>query len=439
VSAIDRDSRRSHLFAWALALLPGLLALPFLTPGDFAGPAAWLNLLGRLTGIWGLSLMLVAAMLCCRVPGFDRPFGGLTKLWQLHHKLGAVGFLLILAHPVLLAFAAADISLAVAVATLFTPSAALLWGWVALVALIVFMAPSFSFFGEPEYQRWKWLHRLSGITVVFALIHTFLLNRTLPGIWGVLTWGLLAVLTVVALTWRWVFSRWHGRLQYRVNKVERPANNVVELILEPQGALLRYEAGQFVYLTPHDKQLANGFDEEHPYTLSSSPKEPVLRIAIKALGDASHAIQAIRPDTLVSIEGPYGRFFPGPEAEPEPELWIAGGIGITPFLARLRHCSRHDTQLRAHLIYCVQDEARQLYGEELASLMEFLPDCALHLHHFYRQGPLDMAFITEHCPDFAQRAAYICGPTPLIALAEQLLRQGGMPASRIVTEEFALL
>lgn len=225
---------------------------------------------------------------------------------------------------------------------------ALFWGWVALVALLLFMAPSSSFFGEPEYQRWKWLHRLSGITVAFALIHTFLLNRMLPGIWGVLTW------------------------------------------------------------TPHDEQLANVVDEEHPYTLSSSPEEPVLRIAIKALGDSSHAIQSIRPDTLVSVEGPYGRFFPGPEAGSEPELWIGGSIGITPFLARLR----------AHLTYCVQDETRQVYGEELANLMELLPDSALHPHRFYRQGPLDLAFIKAHCPDFAQRTAYSCGPTPLIALAE---------------------
>jgi len=424
---------------WLLALLPGLLALPFITAMDWNSAGAWLNLAGRLTGIWGLSLLLVAAMLCCRVPGFDRPFGGLTKLWQLHHQLGACGFLLVLAHPLLLALGAVELSLEVALATLFTPTAALLWGWIALLALMIFMAPTFSFFGEPEYQRWKWLHRLSGITVVFALVHTFMLNRTLPGLWGHVIWGVFALLTLSAIAWRWVFSRWGGRQLYRVSKVEQPANNVVELSLEPQQDLLRYEAGQFVYLTPHDESLANGLREEHPYTLSSSPEEPVLRIAIKALGDASLALQSIKTDTLVDIEGPYGGFFPRPEKALEPELWIAGGIGITPFLARLRHYTRHDTSLRATLIYCVQDESRELYGKEVASLMEFLPDSQLHFHHFYREGPLTLEFVARCCPDFVERSAYVCGPTPLLELSQLLLRRGGLPATRIVTEEFVLL
>ncbi|MEX2367002.1 MAG: hypothetical protein WD601_10370, partial [Pseudohongiellaceae bacterium] len=103
--------RQSKTAVWLLASLPGLLALAFLEGRDFSSPGAVLNTLGRLAGIWGLALMLVAALLCCRVPGFDRPFGGLTKLWQLHHRLGAIGFLLLLAHPLLLALAAAEISL----------------------------------------------------------------------------------------------------------------------------------------------------------------------------------------------------------------------------------------------------------------------------------------------------------------------------------------
>ena len=430
---------RNRVLVWAMALLPGLLALPFLSAADTASPGAWLNLLGRLTGIWGLSLLLVAAMLCCRVPGFDRPFGGLTKLWHLHNQLGAAGFLLLLAHPILLALAAVELSLDAALATLFTPSAALSWGWIALLALMAFMAPTFSFFGEPHYQRWKWLHRLSGITVIFALVHSFMLNRTLPGLWGQSIWSLYALLALGAIGWRWVFSYWGGRQRYRIAKVERPANNVVEISLEPQQEMLDYEAGQFVYLAPHDRSLVNGVDEEHPYTLSSSPEEPVLRIAIKSLGDASQALQSVRLDTYVSIEGPYGGFFPPAAAALEPELWIAGGIGITPFLARLRHFSRQHAHLRATLIYCVQDENRQLFGEELAGLMEFLPDSHLHYHHFYKEGPLSLEFIASRCPDFTSRTAYVCGPVPLLELSENLLHKGGMPPSRIVTEEFVLL
>ncbi len=429
--------RRSHLATWTLALLPGLMALAFLSGRDFSSPDATLNTLGRLTGIWGMALILVAAMLCCRVPGFDRPFGGLTKLWQLHHRLGAWGFLLILAHPVLLSLAAAGVSLDAALATLFSWRAEIVWGWVALLALMVFMAPTFDFFGQPEYQRWKWLHRLSGVMLVFALIHTFMLSRTLPGIWSYLVWGTFTALTLTAIGYRWLYSRWRGRLRYRVSGVAHPANNVVELSLEPLGQHLEYQAGQFVYLTPWDEHLASGRGEEHPYTLSSAPGEPILRTAIKDLGDASRAIQSIAPGSEVSIEGPYGRFFP--DAFDAPELWIAGGIGITPFLGRLRHAVRQGEPLRAHLVYCVQDESRALFRDELQSLIQKLPQSRFSLHLFYQRGPLDLDFIRSACPDFGARSAYLCGPMPLIELARGLLVRGGVAPARIVTEEFVLL
>jgi len=430
---------RTRALVWGLALLPGVAALFFLSSADFASAGAILNALGRLTGIWGMALLLMAAALCCRVPGFDRPFGGLTKLWQLHHQLGAVAFLLLLAHPILLAFAAAQVSLGAAVGTLFSTQAAIVWGWVALLALMVFMAPSFAFFGPVEYQRWKWLHRLSAVTVVFALVHTLMLSRSLPGIWAWLIWGAIAVLTLSALSYRWVFSRWRGRQRYRIVKVEHPANNVVELSLQPLSSLLRYEAGQFVYLTPYDPGLTAGRAEEHPYTISSAPDEPVLRITIKDLGDASRALQSVTLDSEVAIEGPYGRFFPGENEPPRKELWIAGGIGITPFVGRLRHCVNRARSLDAHLIDCVQDESRLLFAEELKALIAALPRSRLSQHLFYRQGPLDLGYIRSVCPDFIERRVYVCGPVPLIDSVRSQLLAAGMERQYIVTEEFVLL
>ncbi len=436
---MQQFTRHCRAIVWSLAILPGLVSLFFLTGANFSSPGSWLNTLGRLTGIWGLSFLLVSALLCCRVPGFDRPFGGLTKLWQLHHRLGALAFLLLLAHPILLALAGAEISLAAAVATLFSSQAAVIWGWVALLALMAFLAPTFDFFGEGEYQHWKWLHRLSGITVVFALIHTLMLSRALPEIWAIVIWGLLALLALVAIGYRWLFSRWHGHKNYQICHIEQQANNVVELSLEPSDKLLEYEAGQFVYLTSYDTALTNGWGEEHPYTLSSAPEEPILRIAIKALGDSSHAMQSIPLNSKVKVEGPYGRFFPSPGTTPEPELWIAGGIGISPFIGRLRHCALKGEALNAHLIYCVQEEARLLFGEELASLMASLPESHLHVHFFYKEGPLNQEYIKTHCPDFTQRIAYLCGPIPLTNMAQAMLIQNGVAPYHIVTEEFALL
>ncbi|WP_024460717.1 ferric reductase-like transmembrane domain-containing protein [Marinimicrobium sp. LS-A18] len=425
----------AHLAVWLLALLPGLLALPYVG-GGLDNAQGGLNALGRLAGIWGLALLLMAAALCCRVPGFDRPFGGLTKLWQLHHRLGASAFLLLLAHPLLLAFSATGTSLDAAVGTLLSTQPASVWGWVALLALMAFMAPSFGFFGEPDYQRWKWLHRLSGVTVILALLHTGLLSRTLPGwlAWGL--WTTLALLAIAALGYRWLYARWRGRSPYRVTGIGHPARDVVELTLAPEQQHMGYRAGQFIYLTPEWGGHV-GHDEEHPYTLSSAPDEPDLRVAIKDLGDASHAMLSIPEGTQLWVEGPYGDFFSTVSARPE--LWIAGGIGITPFLGRVREAVRAGRSLRVHLIDCVQDETRFLFADELKAAFEGWPDSQLSVHYFYREGPLNQAFIQQVCPDVADRAVFVCGPLPLLERAREALSACGVPAGRLVTEEFVLL
>jgi len=432
--------RQAKIGVWALAAAPLIFVVPGIDSADFADAPATLNLLGRLTGIAGLSCLLVSAMLSCRVPGADRPFGGLTKLWRTHHRLGAAAFLMLLAHPPLLALSAAGDSLTAA-AHLLIPAQwdwGTLSGWAALLALMIFLAPSFSFFGEPEYGRWRKLHRLAAVAVVAAVAHAYLYSRTIPAPTAVAIWLLFSAGAVAAVAYRLMFSRRVGRLRYLVEDTAAVANNVIELTLRPCGRHLQYVAGQFIYLTPFDRELAAGFGEEHPYTLTSAPAESVLRVAIKDLGDASHAIQSVAIGSEVGVEGPYGDFFPRGDST-APELWIAGGIGIAPFLGRLRDLAGRGARLDAHLVYCVQDQTRAHFAPELQSLVSRVAGMRMSMHYFYRQGPLDAAFLASHCVDFAGRRAYVCGPEPLIDRTRLLLTGAGVASDRIVTEEFSLL
>jgi predicted ferric reductase len=434
-------ARTARTLVWLLALVPVILLLMGIGPSDLASPAAILNALGRLTGVAGLALLLLAAALSARVPGFDQPFGGLTRLWHTHHLLGAWSLILLLLHPLLLAMSAAAYGTDTAFRTLFPPlSDIATWsGWLALLLMMIFLAPSFHFFGRPDYERWKAVHRLAGPAVILALVHTFYFSRTMPGWADVAIWSLFAAMAVGAVAWRFVFSRRIGRLPYRVEAVAQPANNVVELTLAPQKKSLQYQAGNFVYLAPFDKHLEDGFAEEHPYTLSSSPREKHLRIAIKDLGDASRAIQDIAIGSEVTVEGPYGRFFKRPDRIDRPELWVAGGIGITPFLARMRHLDRIGEPADARLVFCVQDEARAIFLDELSELAAALPGFELHMHYFYQEGPISREFLKTVCPDVEQREVYICGPTPLNDLVHRHLRNAGVPLADIHTEEFELL
>ncbi len=407
-----------------------------------AGTTEGLTAAGRAAGLLGTLLLLLSAVLSARIPKLDRWFGGLTDLWRLHHRLGGLSLLFLMAHPLLLAFAAASGpgGTESAVEALLPPAGAWeFWsGWVALVLMMLFLAPSFAFFGRPAYERWKKLHRLAAPAVVLALVHAAQFGALLPdSLYGALL-AALGLTALASLVWHLGLARRFGRLDYRVDRVISIANNVVELSLAPAGRRrLDYRAGQFIYLTPFDRELAAGYGEEHPYTLTSSPEQDNLSVAIKALGDASRAMQCVRPGSRVGVEGPFGDLFPGRESHDQ--LWIAGGIGIAPFLGRVRHLARTGFGVDIRLVYCVQDEARARFGDELQALDGRFDRFSLHMHFFYRRGPLDLDFLLDCCPDADRREAFVCGPPPLDRLARSLLLDAGVPPRRIRHESFELL
>jgi predicted ferric reductase len=426
--------------ALAVALAAAPVVWAFAAAGPPADSAGLLRFAGRLAGVAGLSWFLLAMLLSIRFAGLDGPLGGMLRVWRIHHRLGAASLLLLLAHPVLLALAAAADSPAAVLATLTPPwSFWPLWaGWAALILAMVFLAPSFAFFGSPDYQRWKALHALSAGAALLGIVHALALSRLLSPAQAVWLWGGLGAFAAFAFAWRKGLSRVLSRRPYRITANRRLARGVVELTLEPQGRPIAFEAGQFVYLTPLDPALAAGRGEEHPYSLSSAPRElPVLRIAIKDLGDASQALLDVAKGSLALIEGPYGRFLPPPG--PEPALWIGGGIGLTPFVSAARALPPADGVVDVDLVYCANDASRAYFLDELNDVARNVPGFRVHPHFFEDEGRLASGFLSQRVPDLARRRAYICGPQPLIELARQLLHASGVPRRHITCEEFDLL
>jgi len=401
--------------------------------------ASTLRSLGRLAGVAGLAWLLLAMLLSVRVPRWDSPFGGLIRLWHIHHMLGAASFLLLMMHPILLALAAAASSPAAALATLTPPlSFWPLWaGWGALLLMMVFLAPGFAFFGDADYQRWKAVHLLSAGAVVLGVAHAVPLSRALPADQAIWLWGSLGGLAMAAFSWRTLLSRIFSRRPYRITQVDALARGVVELSLVPEGRPMDYEPGQFAYLTPLDPALGAGRGEEHPYSMSSAPTEPVLRMAIKDLGDASGALLNVSVGSRVLIEGPYGQFLPS--SHERPALWIGGGIGLTPFMSVARALADQGGMADVQLLYCANDPSRAYFQDELKAIAARVPGLTLHMHYFAEAGPLSLPYLETRVPDYRERRVYICGPLPLIALARTLLREAGVPRTNITSEEFNLL
>lgn len=427
---------------WIILALVGLPLVAALALADLPGNAReTLNLAGRLTGIGGLACMLVAGAISVRVPGLDRPFGGLTRLWRIHHQLGVAAFVLILAHPVLMALARVPVSLPAAAEVLWprTTDWPMWAGWLGLVALVVFLAPSFQFFGRPAYSRWKALHFTAGLALLAGLVHTLPLSRLLEAPWSLIVWGGLGVLGLGVSVWRITLARPMQRRPYRVGAREARAPDVVEISVEPEGGeVLDFDPGQFIYFTPYDPELAAGYGEEHPFTLSAAPGEGRLRFAVKDLGDASGALQGIQPGTPCRVDGPYGYFFPA-HHRAEPQLWIGGGIGVAPFVSAARAIADGMPWGPVELIYCANDPDRAYFLDELQRCAAASENFRVIPHFFVEQGPLTREFVHHSCGAIGHRRLVACGPPVLNEIARRIARAEGIPKSRFYCEEFTFL
>ncbi len=188
------------------------------------------------------------------------------------------------------------------------------------------------------YRFWRLTHKLLGIPFLFASAHFFTATKPYANgsPWGV-WFGLFMVAGTVAYFWRVVVNDMIRRgARYRVASQRRVGNNT-ELRLEPMSRRrINHQVGQFAILRVQKR----GLSEPHPFTIASHPDDDQLLFIIRDLGDWTDKVGAADLEgATVEIEGPFGRFEPFGEPD-QPHLWIAGGVGITPFLGALPTDSR---------------------------------------------------------------------------------------------------
>jgi predicted ferric reductase len=143
-----------------------------------AGVQGLLRALGILTGVAGTALWVMSLALMLRFPALDRRFGGLERQYFAHHLSGTLAYLMLLAHPALLAAAAwvASPAAAAALAAPWGQPLTVVAGWIALVGLMVMMFATF-FSGLP-YARWKQLHAAAGVIARVQGPYGALFNQT---------------------------------------------------------------------------------------------------------------------------------------------------------------------------------------------------------------------------------------------------------------------
>jgi predicted ferric reductase len=216
---------------------------------------------------------------------------------------------------------------------------------------------------------------------------------------------------------------------YQVEAVSEIDEGLVDIALRPLGRAMNFVPGQFamIYLEAKD-----GW-HRHPFTISSSPHEDVVRVTVGALGDYTSRLQElIEPGMPAVIGGPHGRFshWRGTERQ----VWIAGGVGVAPFLSWLRAL---DGQLphRVDFFYTAYGEAP--FAEEIRKIAGRHESLHAHLIDTAREGRLTCERVLAFAgADPRELSVFMCGPRTMVRSFESQLRLAGVPSRRIHREHF---
>jgi ferredoxin-NADP reductase len=205
-----------------------------------------------------------------------------------------------------------------------------------------------------------------------------------------------------------------------------------------------HRAGQHVdvRLTAED-----GYQAERSYSIASAPEEPHLVLTVERLDDGEvspYLTDELRPGDELELRGPIGGFFVWEESLGGPLLLIAGGSGIVPFRAMLRHWAAGGRQSPARLLYSSRALEEVIYRAELARLAaEDGADIHLTLTREWpedwdgHRGRVDRQLLDAVAWAPAENPrVYVCGPTAFVETVAQGLVGAGHNPRRIRTERF---
>jgi ferredoxin-NADP reductase len=210
--------------------------------------------------------------------------------------------------------------------------------------------------------------------------------------------------------------------------------------LHLEGRPIKHNPGQFLII-----QLARKgrVSESQPFTISASPGWDRPCISVKSAGDFTSTIKDTTTSDKAYIDAPYGVFSYLNHDAPN-LVFIAGGIGITPFMSMLRHMRETGVERNVLLLWGNSKERDIAFRTELDEMASHMP--ALRIVHVLSRetdwpgetGHIDTRLLRKHMGDIQDPEVYLCGPPAMMHSVRQSLHELGIPRLRVHFEQFAL-
>ena len=400
------------------------------------------------TGVIAIGVMSVVMLLALRPTWLERPLNGLDKMYRLHKWLGITALVFSVIHW----WWATGTKWMVGWGWLERPAqrrqgasltgveqwlhgqrelAELLGEW-AFYAVVIFLI--LALVKRFPYHWFKRTHKWIAVPYLMLVYHALVLTRfnywlePLGWVMAVLLLGGTAA-AVVVFTGRIGRSR---RVPGTITSLEYyPGLHTLEAGITLVPGWRGHRPGQFAFVT------SNLTEGAHPYTIASAwqPASRHIHFIVKELGDHTRRLKArLKVGMPVSVEGPYGCFdFNDGKKR---QIWIGAGIGITPFIARMKELAEDPGPVVVDLFHVsseVDDTAfDKLRADARAAKVN------LYLHLTPRDGRLTPEKIRTAVPDWGTASMWFCGPAAFGSALRKDFLANGLSAGDFHQELFSM-
>ncbi len=235
-----------------------------------------------------------------------------------------------------------------------------------------------------------------------------------------------------------------GRLTLTLKEVRRVATDTYDYVFKPSYPL-KFQPGQFLELTlptvPSDARGNRRF-----FTIAAAPTESDIRFGVKFYPDSSRfkqALSKLKPNQTITAAQTSGSFTLPADLN-QKLVFIAGGIGITPFRSQIKYLVDSGEKRDIILLYSNKTESEIAYGEIFAKAtpnglktVYTLTDLAnIPADWTGQTGMIDQKMLTTQIPDYKDRHFYLSGPHAMVATFEKLLATLGVPRSQVKVDYF---
>lgn len=363
-----------------------------------------------------------------RHPLLDRLFDGLDKAYSHHKRLSIISIVLVIVHIALIAM---DTGLVISRGVINEKDSFGMIGWPSFALFIVLFLVAL-LAKKMNYETWKTIHKFIFLPYLVGLLHYYkcsdyaVLSFSPFSIWL----NLINLIGVVSAIYSiFIYERTAFPYRYKISQIKSAAKDTIEITGNTAGKYLKFNPGQFTFLKIPDKSIKF---PSHPFTISQAPQKGEIQFTIKNLGDhTARLVNKVKIGDEFAVTEPHGMFnyYNGSIRQ----IWIAGGIGITPF--RSFYQAGIPEKFSIDFFYAYNNKEEGPYLEEIKALNQggnlriYLIDCT-------EKGFLTVETIKKYVNMENPVDIYFCGPKPMRKSLSEGFKKSDLNILNFYYEEF---